>query len=325
MLGNKKKLYIPEDTMFDPIAPKGIVSYVARISPSDAKQLLSSNENNRQPSDVIIQKYRSDMENGVWQDSASQVQISKQGKLLNGQHRLRAIVESNTSQILTITEGLSKECFSVMDIGKGRTAKDALSILKVKNFKAAASIIRFYILWRDGIQPKDMKKDQSSKEGNIPMVNRLTTNARFKGSSKAEQIRQVLEFALENPNIEDIALKSTLFYSKFKYFPASSLGGFLIHASKLGYETKVMAEEFLQKLTSGVGLVEGDPILYMRMRIYKWVDDREWQVMGQGYKYQILLMTWNAYVSGKVIDRYKVKESDPVDMNPVLELSEEAA
>ena len=107
MLG-KKKLYIPEDTMFEPIAPKGIVSYIARISPSDAKQLLQHNEDNRQPSDSIVNKYKNDMNNGVWQDSASQIQISKHGKLLNGQHRLRAIVESNTSQILTITEGLSK-------------------------------------------------------------------------------------------------------------------------------------------------------------------------------------------------------------------------
>ena len=326
MLGNKKKIYVPEDTLFEPIAPRGIVSYVARISPSDAKQLLQSNENNRYPSEDIVQKYRRDMNEGVWQDSASQIQISKHGKLLNGQHRLRAISESNTSQILTITEGLSKECFSVIDVGKGRTAKDALGILKIKNFSVAASMIRFYLVWRSGIPQYDLQRDTTTERGSNQKG--LTSPYSMTKKSKAAQIKDILEFALEHPNIEHLAALAKTASRKFKPFAPSLYGAFLLQADVHGRSTKKLAEDFLEKVGSGAGLEEKDPILVMRSRVNEWCSNREWGPMGIGYRMQVLVICWNHWIKGKELSvkgGWRINVKEPVDMLPVEELSEEAA
>ena len=326
MLGNKKKIYIPEDTVLEPIAPKGIVSYVARISPSDANQLLQQNEGNRYPSEDIVKKYRRDMEDGVWQDSASQIQLSKQGKLLNGQHRLRAIVESNTSQILTVTEGLSKECFQVIDVGKGRSAKDALGILKIKNFSVAASMIRFYLVWREGFAPYDLQRDTSTERGSSQKGVSLQHDIRKK--SKAHQIKIVLEFALEHPNVEHLAGLAKIAARKFKPYAPSILGAFLLQADVHGRNTRKMAEDFLEKVGTGAGLTEGDPILVMRERVNDWVNQREWNSTGVGYKMQILVITWNHWIKGEALNiktGWRINPKTPVDMAPVMELIEEAA
>ena len=322
MLGNKKKLYIPEDTMFEPIAPKGIVSYVARISPSDAVMLLERNERNRRQSKDTLNMYIKDMNEGLWKDSASQVQVSNTGKLLNGQHRLRAIVESNTSQILTITEGIDDECFRVLDVGRARSASDALSIIDFKNSPSAASMIKFWMVWRDGIEGFDMKRDQTRYEN---AGTKGVTNNRFRRSSKASWINEVLNFAMERPNVDHLAGLARDFNKGFRPFSSTFLGAFLIQADILGHQTRGLAEEFLEKLSTGAGLSEKDPILVCRNRVSEWVALREWQSMGKGYRFQVLLITWNRWVSGKSLERFRVSEDNPEDMNSVMELSEEAA
>ena len=325
MLNKLKKttntLSIPEKTILDPIAPKGIISYVARVSPSDANYLLQQNENNRYPSEDIVKKYKRDMEEGVWQDSASQIQISKQGKLLNGQHRLRAIVESNTSQILTITEGLTKECFQVIDVGKGRNAADALGILKIKNFSNAASMIRFYIVWREGFTPYDMQRDTSTERSYNQKG--VSSNQGLRKKSKAHQIKDILEFALDRPNVEHLATISKNAARKFKPFAPSIYGAFLLQADALGHSTRTMAEDFLEKVGTGAGLHEDDPILVMREKITTWIQEREWTHMGVGYKMQVLVVTWNHWINGTPLNKktgLRVSPKNPVDMVPVEEM-----
>ena len=310
---------IAQPTLFTPIAPKGMVSYIARISPGDAKLLMDMNKKNREISKSIISKYCADMQNGIWKDSASQIQISTDGVLLNGQHRLRAIIDTNTAQLLTVTEGLEPECFSVLDVGRGRTPGDALSILEIKNFKVCAAMIRFWMTWRAGINPHDMEKYRPyGGKG-------LTTNTKIKAGSKAHQIYEIMEFANKHPNLEHLGCLAKNYSSRFKKLSASLIGAILIQADIHGSETRNMAEDFFEKLCSGVGLAEKDPILKLRNKIMEWVETHEWGSMGLGYKLQVLMMVWNAWIDGKKIDRFRVIVDKPQDMNPVKILSKEAA
>ena len=308
----QKTVNVPNDTLFEPIAPKGIISYVARISPSDAKFLLEMNQKNRAISKETLRKYISDMADGGWKDSASQIQISSEGNLLNGQHRLRAILSSNTSQILTVTEGVPEESLSVMDVGRGRTPADALSVIDTKNYNVAASAIKLWKTWQEGFYPIDMTTNRF-RHGN--------QNHYLRKMSRASQIQYVLDYANTTPNLEyicDLARQTSL---QYRPLSSSVIGAFLIQANEMGRNTFEMSVDFCEKLQSGAGLNESDPILVMRNRIQSWILGNEYRGFSIGYKMKILIHAWNAWVRGKKIaKRFTLKEGKMEEMLAVKEV-----
>ena len=87
------------------------------ITPQMAKALLESNTNNRRPKSPIIMRYASDMQKGLWkQNTAEFIKISKSGQILDGQHRLMAVIKSNTPIIFQVARGLDDNIFDVLDL-----------------------------------------------------------------------------------------------------------------------------------------------------------------------------------------------------------------
>lgn len=64
------------------------------ITPGFAKQLLELNPTNRPLSDHTVQRYARDMRGGRWQPNGQGIILTADGKLLDGQHRLAAIISS---------------------------------------------------------------------------------------------------------------------------------------------------------------------------------------------------------------------------------------
>lgn len=60
--------------------------------------------------------------------SPESIIISSNGRLLDGQHRLRAVVESNASVPMRIETGWDESVFSVLDRGAPRTVSDSTGI-----------------------------------------------------------------------------------------------------------------------------------------------------------------------------------------------------
>lgn len=75
------------------------------------------------------------------------IAISNCGELLDGQHRLLAIVNTGIATKLMVTTGLPKETFTVIDTGSKRKASDVLSINGSTNATSTAGAIRLYILY----------------------------------------------------------------------------------------------------------------------------------------------------------------------------------
>lgn len=97
-------------------------------APTAQKILLASNYDNRKVRKSVVAKYARDMLNGNWLFTPEPIVISKTGRLLNGQHRLMAVVESHCPQKFMVTSGFDDETFSVLDRGALRTKSDALKM-----------------------------------------------------------------------------------------------------------------------------------------------------------------------------------------------------
>ena len=311
---NTKTLQIPNETRFEPIAPRGIISYVARISPSDAQYLLNLNQKNRKMNKETVRRYRNDMVDQSWQDSASQIQISENGNLLNGQHRLRAMIDSNTSQILTITEGVPESSFAVMDVGRGRSPADALSAENKSYYVVAAASIKLWKVWREGFYRTDLTKDRHK-------ANSVQNNS-FKKMSKAATIQFTLDYANATPNMDSICRVAGLTSKLFKGYTSATIGAFLIQANELGHATYEEAKLFCEKIQTGAGLEEKHPVLIMRNRIHTWMQKGEYKGYAVGNKLSILIYIWNCYITGKTVPRaFQMTEGKIEDMKPVKEYS----
>jgi hypothetical protein len=102
------------------------VEYV-RVTPEIAQHWLSFNAANRETTQAKIDQYKSDMVSGYWNDDGSTICFAY-GKLIDGQHRLMALVLAGVTIRMLVVFGLDGEVQVTKDTGRGRTPRDVLSI-----------------------------------------------------------------------------------------------------------------------------------------------------------------------------------------------------
>ena len=130
------------------------------VTPSYAKQLLESNTKNRSVNDIIVNRYAKDITEGNWkEDTGEAIKISKTNVILDGQHRLYAIVKANTSAYLHVITDLDDSVFDVLDTGKPRSAVDVFKIQGIKQENTIPSIIVRYKTLKRGRMKADSRMD----------------------------------------------------------------------------------------------------------------------------------------------------------------------
>lgn len=116
-----------------------------KVTPSMASELLKKNSNNRRINQGIVANYASMMINGKWkEDTFELIKIDLNGNILDGQHRLTAIVKSGISINLHLVDGMEENVFDVLDTGKKRNTTDIFHISGVKNSNIMPSIIKLH-------------------------------------------------------------------------------------------------------------------------------------------------------------------------------------
>lgn len=124
------------------------------MTPAVAATLLAVNTHNRTLRDAMVARYARDMASGRWQELADDtIKVSRAGNLLNGQHRLNAVLRAGVSVRMTITYNLPDEAQLVMDSGVGRTTGDALGLEDVPNRNLAAAASRGVLLLSESREP----------------------------------------------------------------------------------------------------------------------------------------------------------------------------
>lgn len=132
----------------------GVSAQVEMISPAVAELILSNNEKNRPLNKSNLRKIATDMRDGNFHFNGEPIIISDEGKLLNGQHRLHAIIESKKTLPFMVVRGVTNEAFKTMDRGKTRSATDTIAVLGYKNASRVSTLARMKIALDRG----DMKQ-----------------------------------------------------------------------------------------------------------------------------------------------------------------------
>lgn len=102
---------------------------VETITPEKAQEILDKNiKINRKVRSHSVEVYAQMMKQGNWQLTHQGIAISDNGELLDGQHRLMAIIKSGVTLEMMVARGLHDQKFNVFDRGIKRNDADVLGI-----------------------------------------------------------------------------------------------------------------------------------------------------------------------------------------------------
>lgn len=126
------------------------------ITPEIARFLLEVNGNaNRDVTQTRVQNFSSDMRAGRWPVTHQPIALTgpsleEPGELLDGQHRLHAVIVAGVTVPMLIAFNTDPATFNVIDIGGTRTLPDLLTIRGYKNAKKLKTAWVYAWSWEHG-------------------------------------------------------------------------------------------------------------------------------------------------------------------------------
>ena len=100
---------------------------VENITPYKALLLLESNTRNRKMRKERVDMYTRDMREGRWRTNGESIVVTESGVLVDGQHRLQAVVNSGITVQMVVSTVPDSEA-QYYDIGRGRLLYDSIKI-----------------------------------------------------------------------------------------------------------------------------------------------------------------------------------------------------
>lgn len=120
------------------------------VTPDRAKHWLANMKNDRPFSSNTAAMYAEVMRRNEWKFNGDPVRLNTEGKLMDGQHRMHAIVNSGKAQKMLIVSGLDSSVFDTIDVGKKRSAGDLLGIAGYTHGIPLASATRALLIYESG-------------------------------------------------------------------------------------------------------------------------------------------------------------------------------
>lgn len=209
------------------------------IEPEKAAEWMGRNTHNRPLSGVHSGDIASVMERGEWIPTHQGIAFDENLVLIDGQHRLAAIVESGIPTEMAVFWGVPAKAFEVIDTHRRRSASDVLAIdghVSTSQLSGAASMLELYNLWIAG----------------------RTRATRIKKLSNS-QVKSIVDAHAGLPSAVRMAGPAL---KALKIAPSAAI----VAAYLLIKRNEEDAAEFFALLRSGAEMSEHHPILRLRER-----------------------------------------------------------
>jgi len=219
------------------------------ITPADAETLLADpGAKNRPLAAARVKKYAARLSDGKWKLNGEPIILSEGGKLLDGEHRLRAVVESGKPLDTVVLWG--PFAFGSMGQGAARSGSDALALADPSgsNFAALAAAVTLCI-----------KHDRAMAREMSPYSQTQNGGEHWMDIDNGDRI----SFLKKNPRLAELLARSR---SEAKtdrpIVPSSTMGAawFLVERAAGVAE----AESFVIPIITGGGLRNDDVRLLLR-------------------------------------------------------------
>jgi hypothetical protein len=215
-------------------------SKVQTITPRKAAEYLDRNTTNRPLSKRTVREFADAMRRGEWRVTHQGIAFDVHGVLVDGQHRLAAIVEADIPIDVTVFTDVAEGAFDVLDTGRRRHAADVLAIEGEKSAVTLAAMVRIVWLYE-----------------NRPDLN-------WSGGDAGVTNHQIVDTLQRHPKLRDfIAVGEQVAAATGMIKSAAGAASYLISQAS----RKDLAPWF-DGIVEGAGLTKGDPRLIFRRVLF---------------------------------------------------------
>jgi hypothetical protein len=247
---------------------------VVTVTPEMARAWLEKNTHNRVLARKNVDQLAGAIRRGEWSMNGESVKFSASGMLLDGQHRLAAVVTAKQPIVTLVVRGLDRAAQETIDTGKKRTLPD---VLKLRGEQYATILAAA-----------------------LNVVHRIRGGQMNRGAAAYPTAQQALALLEQHPTIRAHIKTGRYLNDRLRYPAGLGCGlAYLFHQ-----DAPADADSFLTSLITGERLAEGSPILLLRRQLERRAmrpthDERErmevvaaWTIKG-----------WNAWRAGVPLQR----------------------
>ena len=156
------------------------------LTPEKATELLEHNLLNRPLNGQHVQRIARQIIDDKWRFNGDTIKVANTGEVLDGQHRLWAVIEAKKSIETIIVYGIEREAFATIDtLRKPRSGGDTLSLCGATRYRnIAATALQWLLRWQRGIledyrapQNRIENSDVETAYANNPQIIRAVERA----------------------------------------------------------------------------------------------------------------------------------------------------
>ncbi|MGY4803821.1 hypothetical protein [Teichococcus aerofrigidensis] len=207
---------------------------IETITPEMAEAYLAHNSRNRKIVAAHVDAIARDIRAGNWMMNAQPICFSRAGRLLNGQHRLSAVIQAGEPIEVPVMRGLPEEAYATYDIHakKGPQLGIAFDSFGDRPLVAAAAVL----LWKHELKPAGTRNAKPTPSEVMRIV---------------EQHPRLLELRTFGRKMIEFGRGSVLTYAAYC----------------IEREDPELGRVFLERFESGADLPRGHLILELRKRM----------------------------------------------------------
>lgn len=248
------------------------------VTPRMAEEILSRNTRNRPLRAGVVERYARDMAAKKWKHNAMPIRIARDGTLMDGQHRLWAVIESNTPTDMILLDGLPEDAIDSIDNGAARGYSDYRSIRakaegRALNYPNEFQATLRWIYWY---------------ETSWPALSRGRVGAKIGTFAELDEIAE------RYPNLPDYIGDAKAAIAKTRIIRQSTLSFVYAMAAESDAEK---AAGWLDVLARGVTDQPDHPALALRERMISAKVNRE--KLDPMHELVFVIKSWNAYAQGQ--------------------------
>jgi hypothetical protein len=191
---------------------KEISVTIENITPEMAEKFLESNVSNRKIRQHLVNTYAEDMKKGRWAFTHQGIAIDSKGELVDGQHRLKAIIDSGVAVKMVVARNVDPDCN--IDVHARRTLMD---ITGWGQFKIGIARL---------------------------ILNKLNISMAERRVASSSEIKEFVEKHMDNIDFAESCLKTNKYGLRVVGVKAAFFAASL-------YEDQARLEEFADVFTSG--------------------------------------------------------------------------
>jgi hypothetical protein len=263
------------------------------IGPAEAQALLDRNTHNRNLRFRVVNSYTADMIAGKWRaQNGESIKIATDGTIIDGQHRLHAIIKSGVTLRLLVVSDLSMDVQESVDTGVKRAFADSLKLRGETQWNTLSAITRRVEIWEQG-------------------------GRQIKGGNIQPSISQLFARLEKNPELRDASALGQHVKAHVR-IPVTLIGFAHWLFNQIETETpeeRAQLEEdiktFFERLRDGANLPADHPIAVLRRTAND--NNASRSRLREDIFTAIFIKAWNAYREGRAISmlRYRPGGAHP--------------